>query len=405
MQQLNKKIINNAISAYLWLAILLLLVKSKNSNINNPFVKKHAKTALFIHSLFFLIYIIFIAYWFLNIGFNLFGITFLLNHILAIISFCFLFFLLIVWCIKSYNWKEFFIIDIFSISKTDKLFENKNIELTEKQSTTIVLSLIPIIWLLIPWLFKWKQSKIIENNFKINIIFTLFITFLFIYWRSDLFLIFMLLYIIWIVYFSIQIFINKKILIFNIDFIPNFRELYLKIQILFTYIKNFFSKDSFKSLNDTKNLINSNFIDNQKKDEELITKLKNPKISDKIFFIPIFNIISLIDINSKNKFLILNWIRLTLFSILLFIFLGEKYLIFSIFISIFLFWQRKNLIYKLPFLYEITHFLYKIVLKILGFIKKLKQIKKDNKEVRFKTYWWLYKEDTEKANVQDKTNI
>jgi hypothetical protein len=61
---MNKKIINNAISAYFGLSALLLL-PSKKENLNHPFVKKHAKTALFIHFMMLINYIIFISYKFL----------------------------------------------------------------------------------------------------------------------------------------------------------------------------------------------------------------------------------------------------------------------------------------------------------------------------------------------------
>ena len=54
------KIKNNAVSAYMFMALFFLL-PSQNKYIKNDFVQSHSKTALLIHIKLFFVYIIFIT--------------------------------------------------------------------------------------------------------------------------------------------------------------------------------------------------------------------------------------------------------------------------------------------------------------------------------------------------------
>ncbi|NCO31585.1 hypothetical protein GW891_01940 [bacterium] len=62
-EKINQKVINNAISAYLMVFISWLFLFNKdNENINNDFVKNHTKSAMTIHLMIILNYIIFVSY-------------------------------------------------------------------------------------------------------------------------------------------------------------------------------------------------------------------------------------------------------------------------------------------------------------------------------------------------------
>ena len=59
METLNKKIISNAVSTYLLIFVSgLFLFNKSDKNIAHPFVRNHAKSAFFIHTLFLINYIV-----------------------------------------------------------------------------------------------------------------------------------------------------------------------------------------------------------------------------------------------------------------------------------------------------------------------------------------------------------
>ena len=65
-ENINNKIINNAVSAYLMLFISwMLLINKSNPYINNDFVKNHTKSSIIIHLMIIINYIVFISYKFL----------------------------------------------------------------------------------------------------------------------------------------------------------------------------------------------------------------------------------------------------------------------------------------------------------------------------------------------------
>jgi len=62
-ENINNKIINNAITAYLMIFISwMLLLNKSNPYINNDFVKGHTKSSIIIHIMLIINYIIFISY-------------------------------------------------------------------------------------------------------------------------------------------------------------------------------------------------------------------------------------------------------------------------------------------------------------------------------------------------------
>lgn len=377
---MNKKIINNAISTYLWLWALLLL-PSKKENINNPFVKKHAKTAVFIHILMLINYIVFISFSFLW-RFSFYW--FYLNHVLASIIFIWLFWWILYWIKKAYSWDDFSISDMSNMTKTDKIVEIKNSDLNEEWVLTIILSLIPFLWFVIKWKFTNYKSPIIENNIKLNLIITFIISLLFAIWDENLGLFFWLFYLIFIWFYSILIISRQNIISLNLNKIPTFWEIYLYFLSIYEYLKNYFTNKKFISLNE---LIKNKKLEIETKEEqekEVLNNLKEEKLNSFLAYIPYLNIIKLIDIKSKNKNHIINWLILTFLSIILVLLKYNNYQIFIVFLIFFGIWYLKNPNYKFPFLFDIYQVFANIFNKFFSWSKKAIELQKEVQEVSFK---------------------
>lgn len=377
---MNKKIINNAISAYLWLWALLLL-PSKKENINNPFVKKHAKTAVFIHILMLINYIIFISFSFL---WNFWFYWFYLNHVLASIIFIWLFGWILFWVKKAYSWDEFNISDMSNMTKTDKIVEIKNSNLNEEWILTIILSLIPFIWFIIKWKFNNYKSQIIENNIKLNLIITFLISLLYTTWYENLGLLFWLFYLIFIWFYSILIISKQNIISINLLKFPTFEEIYIYFLSIFEYLKNYFSAKKFVPLNELIKNKKLYIQETEKLEKELLNNLKEEKLPSVLAYIPYLNIIKLIDIKSKNKNHIINWLLITILSIILILLKLNNYQIFIVFLVFFGIWYLKNPNYKIHLLFDIYQVFANIFNKFFSSSKKAIDMQKEIKEVSFK---------------------
>jgi hypothetical protein len=92
---IHKKSINNAISAYFMILISVVFLFNKNNKyINNNFVKSHTKVAFLIHLSFLINYIIFISFSFLK-NITVPFINYNLNYLLASSIFTILFIMLL----------------------------------------------------------------------------------------------------------------------------------------------------------------------------------------------------------------------------------------------------------------------------------------------------------------------
>lgn len=377
---MNKKIINNAISAYFWLWLLLLL-PSKKENLNHTFVKKHAFTALIIHILMFLNYLIFISF---SLFSGIFILWFSLNHIIASIIFILLFWLLLYGVSKANSWSDFSINDMSNMTKVNKIIEIKSSNLNEAWILTIILSLIPFIWFYIKAKFSSYKSVIIENNTKLNLIITLVICLFFSFWYENLWLLFWLFYLIFIWFYSILLITKQSLLSLNLSKIPTFNEIYIYFLSIINYLKNYFSGKKFvwikEILKIKQNEIEKTFQENKEK----LEKLKDSKINIFLSYIPYLNLICLFQINSKNKFHIINGLIITILSIILVVLKYNNFQIFLVFLIFFGIWYSKKIEYKFPFLFDIYEMCAFIFSKIFFIWKKAVKMQKEEKEVIFK---------------------
>ena len=169
----DRKIIWNAITAYLLLFIsILFLFNKKNKYLNNIFVASHTKVAFFIHMWFLLTIVIFIMYWLWK---NIVIYWYWLNYIISSVLLILLFIISLVWIYKAYSWKTFKLWDIKFINKTQSLvdvtWDNK---IDEKDKLTIILSYIPFLWYIVSW--KNHTNNTIKSISKLNLIISLIIT-------------------------------------------------------------------------------------------------------------------------------------------------------------------------------------------------------------------------------------
>lgn len=378
---MDKKIINNAISAYLgvW---LLLLIPSKNENINNKFVKNHARTAVFIHFLFLISYIIFITYWFLQ-EIRIPVLDYNLNNLIVCILFIFLFMILLYWIYKAMNWNDFSIFEVKKMTRTENILEMKKSNLNEQWKLTIILSYIPFLWNYIYWKFYNYKSEIIINSVKLNFLITSFLTLLFLLWHSSLTNLFILFYIIFIIFLSVLLIWNENIINFNLWKIPTFKELEICLKSIFKYLKNYFWKNKFVNFKEIVKKEEENHIITEKSENEYLSNLKDLKLPKYLIYIPFINLITLFQFNSKYQFHIINWVLITLFS-WFFIYLWNEYQILLL-IPIFAWlWFLKKLEYKVPFIFSIYKTLINIIKKLFWIWKKIKAEKNKVEEISIK---------------------
>lgn len=379
---MNKIITNNAMSAYLWLAALLLL-PSKKENINHPFVKKHSRSALFIHVLMLLNYLFFITYSFWG---SIVIYWFWLNHIFASIIFLGLFWWLLFWLSKANSWDDFSISDMAAMSKTDKIIEVKNSNLNEQWILTIILSLVPFLGFIIRWKFKNYKSPILENNLKLNLTVSFIISLFFVFSKENLWLLLILIYTIFIVFYSILIINRQNLITLNLDKIKTIEEIYIYIKSILKYLSNYFSSKKFASINEIIENEKTILLEIDKTDKEKLIQLKDNKLPKYLAYIPYLNIICLTQINSKNKFHIINWLLLTILSIILLVLWYNNYQILILFPVFFWIWYTKTLEYKLPFLFDIYKLFNFIFSKIFHIWKSVREKQKEVQEVSFKVW-------------------
>lgn len=376
---MNKKIINNAISAYFWLWWLLLF-PSKKENINHIFVKKHSKTASFIHFCMILTYIIFISY---SLWSSISILWFQLNHMLASWFFLFLFWCILYWVYKAHNEQLFTIKEISDFTHTSQLIEIKNSTLNEHWILTFILSLIPFLGFLLKGRFAHYNNVTIENNIKLNFIITFIASILFCFEHENLWWLLILIYFIFIGFYGLILIAQNNILTFHLEKIPSIIEIRIYSIALIKYLKNYFFWKSFLSLQSI--VDNQFFIEKTKieSNQSYINSLATPKIPNFFIYIPYINIITLFDINTKNKNHIINGLIISILSWILVLFQINNYQIFILMILFYCMWYLENKTYKMPFLFWIYDWISYIWYKLFSWWKKIKNMQNEIQEVTF----------------------
>lgn len=377
-ENLNQKIINNAVSAYLMLFISwMLLLNKTNPYINNDFVKNHTRSSIVIHIMIILNTLIFLFY---KLFWNIVLFWFNLNIIIANIIFFLIWIIFINWIYHAILWKEFKIWNFIQKTKWISLDINNDNNFDEKDKLNVLLSHIPFIWFIV-W-SKINNEKI-ENIIKLNLFISVIICLIYILWYNNITSIFVLFYIIFIVFSWVDLYSRDEIISINLPyyFLPRWKIILQKV--LFKYFLNYFKWD-FKNFEELKIKQFDKYNEIKKIDLEYLNNKENLKLSKNLIYIPILNFIFLFQNENKYSIHIRNWIIISILVIILIILnltmiISSKWLILILFPICFWLWKLNDITYRMPYIYEIYRS-YKYILHF--FYKSKKQIKEKSNEVK-----------------------
>jgi len=399
---IDSKIKNNAIIAYLFIFVnITFLFSKKNELVNNSFVRAHTKTAVLIHIWFLINTVIFAYIW---LGFNKEFIGYSISDFIAIAIYLILCSLMVIWMYKA-NKSE-----LFKLWETLSYKNNKNLlditsdwKFNEKDKVTIILSKVPFLWFFtFP---KYKKNKIISNNTKLSLYITTLIIIFYIIWNNNLANLLLLIYIIFIVFSAINLFVKNEVININTEKLLFWNEIIKHIKTFSKYMWNYFSsKTDFIQFSDVSKQIDIKEKETQENENKELNKLKDFKLWKYIIYIPIINLICFFDKNSKQKIHITNWILISIALIILasIYWIENKYSLLLIIPIAFGLWNLNSNIlnYKIPFLYDIFEVLVSIKNMISNIFGKFKKIKNTKKEVNLKV-----SEDKEVVKTENKEKV
>ncbi|MDD3646521.1 MAG: hypothetical protein PHH06_03860 [Candidatus Gracilibacteria bacterium] len=365
-QNIDPKIKANAISAYLLLFISgAFLFNKENHLLNNSFVKSHTKVALLLHFGFLFTYIIFISF---GLGFNISILNYSLNQIIASTLFIILFGALLFGIYKANTGEEFNLIHTVKL-KNGNIFDRKEENtLSEKDKLSVILSRTPFIgYLVYP---KLKENPVIQNSIKLNMIVTFIIFLLYIFGNPNLATLLLLIYIIIVVFLSINLVTRSEIVNINLESIPNLKDIILLIISLSKYLKLYFSKKEFRLFKEILEETKKEDALRLENDEKTLSEKPDFKLPSILVYIPVINVTSLFNLNSKLQKHIVNGIIISVLFILSWLVLGfdnkvQILLAFPLFFGIG--HLKTDLSYETPLFYDI----YRVVKFILTKIKNL----------------------------------
>ena len=387
INNIHEKSIWNAISSYFFIFLAWLFYFNKtNPYINNDFVKSHVKTASLIHLWFLITIIVFVISWVFE---SIIIIWLSLNFIIATTLCILLLWVIMIWIYKAKNGLEFNISKKFNISKSKDILDiNWDWNITEKEKLTILLSYIPFLWFIT--FGKYKDNNTIKNITRINILTTLAITLLYIFWYLNLATLLSLIYIILITFTWINLFSRNELIQINISKYFSPEKLYILVITLKDYLKNYFKNIDFIDFEKIEKE-NEKYIKKRELEEENILKTKKElNISKKIIYIPIINLIFLFYKNTRYSYHIINWITITIILIIMLILSNYGYInknIYSLLLFPILFWMwytNNRLAYRIPIIFDIYLLFKKIISVMKIWSKKVNDKRKEKKEVNLK---------------------
>lgn len=377
---LNKKTINNAVAAYLliFLSSWFLLNKT-NPYINNDFVRWHTKTAAILHLMLLFIFIVFI--WLIN--------WYYIRTYVSSTLFLWVFWLMLYGIYKANRWEEYKFIDIVKMSKAEKVADlHKHIESDEKNKFSFFLSYIPFLSYANYNLLDSNSTynKVFKNNIYINCIVSLIISVIYIGWNPNLALFILLFYIILLVFITVILVAQENFIFVYIKHFEKLEyvELYLKTYL--EYFKNY-TKNKFTPIWELTKTNYNQELATSNKNEAYLNTLIDSRLTNKLIYIPIVNLIYLFSLDTKYRFHIINWLSLTIITItIILINLGLDSTLFLLLYPVcFGIWHLKwPLAYKQTFTFHIFNSLILIANKISSIKKKVKETKNTVKKTDFK---------------------
>lgn len=348
MQELNKKIIGNAVAAYFMVFVSIFFLWSKKPYVNHEFVRSHVKSAFTLHILMAIMLFV-MNYPFLR---SVHLLWYSLNTIItAGLSLC-IFWGILYGMYMAHSSKTVSIWEIFHKAGTSKGFISTSWseKISEENSLVLILAHVPFLgYIVYP---RHKQVAHIRDISQLNFVTTLVSVLVFIAWYTSLASLIMLAYIIYSVFQSIRLTIEDEITTFNLDIVPTVGEKYILQKSLFTYIWNNLKKNSFMPLSKIiaeKTLAAEN---REKKDIQALTWKQSFQLRNAAVLVALFVI----------TILTLSW--------------NSPVLILFLFPLCYALWYRERKAYRIPYIYDIYAFITNIFFHIWSIFHKTRKLQK-----------------------------
>lgn len=382
MEELNKKVVGNAMVAYAMVFVCIVFLWSKQKYLNHPFVKNHVKAAFSLHVLLLGMYFV-MSYGFLE---NIKILEYSINTIITAILSLGIFGGILYGALQAHRGKTTSLWEIFHTAGLSRevVKNTKTEKMQEEETLLLILAHIPFIWYIIyP---KHKDIAHIRDVSQLNILITLISTLLWVFWYISLASLIMLAYIIWSVFQSIGLVVNNTITTLDFSKTPTAEEKYIIHLALIRYLKNTFNSKKFTEL---KTLIQEKTETRRKSelaDIENLKKLKASPLPTWLLYIPVINLIWIFFRHNRDTILFKNGLIITLIFIILVAWLGinNSLLTFILFPICYGIGYSDRKAYKMPYIYDIYHFFAVIFWGIWGIFHKTKELKNTKKEVSVK---------------------
>ncbi len=347
----NKKIIWNAVSAYFMFFICLSFLWSKNTNINDPFVKTHVKTAFTIQL--WLILSLIIMSFVPEIGFSFIGYS--PNTIITIIL-CFFFFGALGYgAYKAQHGETVTTKEVFQTTwiKRNILIQNNQLETDEETKWVLIFAHIPFIGYMLYG--RHQELDKIKDIVFLNLIVTCIAVVLTLIGFTSLASIIMLTYIIWSVYQSIRLISQNELTTIDTAFIPTPEKKYIIHKALWVYTFKMLSQKKFESLQAIISRKYAAYIERERIETLRLSEKKQSAVPSFLFYIPIINILGLFFLQTQESTHIKNGIVITLFTLLIIVLFGFSsslllLILFPVFYGI---GYHTRLWYHMPYIYNV----------------------------------------------------
>jgi len=375
MENLNKKVIWNAVSAYFMFFVSLGFLFSKNPNISHPFVKSHVKVAFFLHILFLAMLICMsfpIGVW---IGILWYSVNTILTIFFSILIFSWIFYGIF----RAHRWETLSISELFKHGKKhghEFITLQNSTKITEEHKTLLFLSHIPFIWYIVSG--SYARDTTLRNIVLLNLMVSVTWVFWYVVGFSSVASLIFLLYIIWCIFQGIKIFTGDEIHTLNLDKIPDVKEKYIIQKSILIQLWNSLSRKKFIPMQET---IKSKTLKFQKTSEEEAKKLQklSPSfIPNLVYYIPVVNLVGIFFLKTQSKLHIRNGLLITItFWILVFFYgIHGRALIFLLFPICFGIWKREKIDYLMPYLYDIWNTISKTLYGLTHLFQKTRKLQK-----------------------------
>lgn len=382
MENLHKKVIWNAISAYFLLIVSIFFLFSKQEYINHPFVKNHVKAAFSLHILLLGMYFV-MSYDFLD-GVDV--LWYSINTIITAIFSLWIFGAMLYGAYEAHRGKTTSLGEIFHTAGLSKEIVRNNTteKLQEEQTLLLILAHIPFIgYIIYP---RHKDIPHIRDVSQLNLFVTVVSCLLASVGYLSLASLCMLAYIIWGVFQSLRLVFQNEIITLDLSKAPTAEEKYILQKSLLTYLWNTLGKKTFSPL---KSLVEEKTKLRRETELADIKKLKTLKKSvfpSWIFYVPVVNILGLFALKSYDSFHIKNGITISLIFVLMFATLGwdSPLLVFVLFPICYGIGYIDRKAYKMPYIYDIYSFFGHIFSGIWHIFHRTRTLQKTEKKVSVK---------------------